>query len=115
LLQALRFMLDFVGIARGLTTEVRYSAETSLSDARVPGIASFWRGGAQSLAELFQTVGDRQVGDEFHTLVTELAGQSQTKRPAGSSSPFILHPVCKIVYSKFAGKCVIRRAFHSAK
>jgi len=48
--------------------------ETSQSDAGVPGIASFWSRGAQTLAKTFQTVGDREVGDEFHALVAELAG-----------------------------------------
>ena len=48
---------------------------TSLSDARVPCIASLWSRGAQPLAETFQTVGDRQVGDVFHALVAELAGE----------------------------------------
>ena len=45
-----------------------------MSDARVPGIACFGRGGAQTLAEPFQTVGHRHVGDKFHALVAELAG-----------------------------------------
>jgi hypothetical protein len=52
-------------------TEMRYSPEASLSDAGIPGIASFWTGGAQTLAESFQIVGDRQVSDEFHVLVAE--------------------------------------------
>jgi len=62
--------------SQGFATEVRLSA-TSLSDAGVPGIASFGRRGAQTLAETLQTVGDRQVGNEFHALVAELPGEPQ--------------------------------------
>lgn len=51
-----------------------YLGSINLSDPRVPGIARFWSGGAQSLAEAFQIVGDRQVGEEFHALVADLAG-----------------------------------------
>jgi|HubBroStandDraft_1064217.scaffolds.fasta_scaffold89690_3 hypothetical protein len=54
----------------------------NLSDARVPGIASFWSRRAQTLAETFQTVGDRQVSKEFDVLVAELAGEPQAKRAA---------------------------------
>src|ERR1017187_3283958 len=60
-----------------------------LSDAGVPGIASFWRRGAQALAETFQIVGDRQVGDVFHALVAELAGDPQPKRPTIAHGEFI--------------------------
>jgi hypothetical protein len=58
------------------STEILHSPETSLSDACIPGIARFWSRGAQTLAEPFETVGDGQLGDEFHALVAELAGQS---------------------------------------
>src|SRR3977135_2896289 len=70
------------------------SPETKPSDAGVPGIASFWRRGAQTLAETFQTVRNRQVGDVFHALVAELAGESQPKRPAVADWEFIaIHPI----------------------
>lgn len=51
------------------------------SDARIPGIASFWSRRAETLAETFQTVGDRQAGKEFHALVADLAREPQAKRP----------------------------------
>src|SRR6267143_4482445 len=75
-------------------TEMRHSPETNLSDAGVPGIASFWRRGAQTLAEPFQTVGDRQVGDAFHALVAELTGEPHAKRPAVAYGKFlVIHPI----------------------
>src|ERR1700746_1768787 len=51
-------------------------------DARVPGIASFRKRGAQTLAELLQIVGDSQMSDEFHALVPELARQPSCEAAA---------------------------------
>ncbi len=39
------------------------------SDARVPGVAAFRGGGAQSLAERFQGIGRGDTGDVFYALV----------------------------------------------
>src|ERR1035438_2509006 len=61
---------------------MRHSLATSLSDAGVPCIASFWRCAAQSLTETLQIVGDRQMGKELHVLVAELAREPQAKRSA---------------------------------
>src|SRR5258708_24640614 len=72
----------------GHPPEMRHSRETSLSDAGVPGVAAFGRRGAQTLAKLFQTVSDSQVGDEFHALVAELAGEPHAKRPAVAHGKF---------------------------
>ena len=47
-----------------------YRAPRTVSDAGVPGIAGFWSRGAQTFAEIFQTVGDGEVSDEFHVFVT---------------------------------------------
>src|ERR1700684_2875342 len=66
-----------------------HSFETSPSDPSVPGIASFGRRGAQTRSEPFHTVGDRQVSDEFHVLVAELAGEPHTKRAAVAHGKFI--------------------------
>src|SRR5882762_12029688 len=72
----------------------RLSSETSLSDARVRGIACFGRGRAQTLSEPFQTVCDRQVFDVFHALVPELAGEPQAKWPAVAYGKLIaIHPI----------------------
>src|ERR1700680_4685224 len=80
--------------AKDSTTEILHSPETSLSDACIPGIARFWSRGAQTLAEPFQTVGDGQLGDEFHALVAELAGQSQAERAAVAYGKFTaIHPI----------------------
>ena len=47
-----------------------------LSDARVPGVATFWRRGTQALAERFQIVGECDASDKFNVLVADLAGDS---------------------------------------
>ena len=62
--------------------EVDLPCSKLLSDAGVPGIASFWRRGAQTFAETFQIVSDRQVGDELHVLLADLSRNPQAKRPA---------------------------------
>src|ERR1700730_13866530 len=75
-------------------SRARISSETRLSDVRVPGIVSFGRGGPQTLAEPFQTVGNRQVGDEFHALVAELAVEPESKGSALADGKLIaIHPV----------------------
>src|SRR5437660_186737 len=61
---------------------MRHSRNRSPSDAGVPGIAVLWRRGAETLAEPFQAIGDRQAGDVFHALIAELAGNTQSNRPA---------------------------------
>src|SRR5579862_3338611 len=66
------------------------------SDPRIPRIASLRRRGTQPLAELFQTVGDRQMSNEFHALITKLTGYPHAKRPAVSHRKIIaIHPVGK--------------------
>src|SRR5208282_2251111 len=73
---------------------MRHSPETNLSDAGVPGIAEFWSCGAQTLAETLQVVGDRQVGNEFHVLVADLAGEAHTQRAAVAHGKLVaIHPI----------------------
>src|SRR5207245_3447807 len=58
-----------------------WSSDVCSSDL-VPGVTVFGRRRAQSLAETFQTIGDRQPIDIFHVLVPELAGHTQAERTA---------------------------------
>src|SRR5690349_10354546 len=54
---------------------------SSLSDACIPGVAILGGDAAQALAEFFQIVCHRQLGDEFYVLVADLPGESHAKRP----------------------------------
>ena len=65
---------SFIRGWQGIVSRTMEAGLKILSDARVPGIASFWRGRPQSFAELLHAVSDRQVRDELHTLVAELPG-----------------------------------------
>jgi hypothetical protein len=76
-------------VGQGFATEMCHSREARLSDAGVPGIASFRRRGAQTRAEPFHVVGDSQVSDEFYVFVAELTGEPHAKRPAVAHGKFI--------------------------
>src|SRR6266851_8774386 len=89
-----RVMRPGLLVCQGFPAETDHTSEARLSDPRVPGIASFGRRGTQTLPEPFQAVGDRQVGDEFHALVAELAGQPQAQRPDVAHGKLVaIHPI----------------------
>src|SRR5579863_6491873 len=52
------------------------------SDAGVPRITAFRRCRAQTFAEVFERVGDRQAGYILHALVAQLPGYAHAKRTA---------------------------------
>src|SRR5580658_9998248 len=76
------------------TVNPRQPLEARPSDAGIPSIACVCRRGAQPLTEALQIVADRQVVDEFHVLVADLARDAQAKWPAMAHGKLVaIHPV----------------------
>src|SRR5579862_912393 len=69
-----------VGQASAVAATTAVTVRAAKSDARIPGISPFRRGGAQTFAESLQIVSDCQARDEFDALVTELARDTHAKR-----------------------------------
>src|SRR5215472_7736699 len=69
-------------------TQYAVSLEATLLCAGVPGVAAFGLGGAQAFAELFNVVGQGELGDVFQALVTELAGNAHAQWAAKSDRKF---------------------------
>src|ERR1051325_2508622 len=68
----------------------------ALLGAGKPGVAAFGRRGAQTFAELFEVVGQREPRDVFHALVSELPGNAHAKRSAMSDRKLAaIHFVCQ--------------------
>jgi Transposase IS116/IS110/IS902 family len=73
--------------AQGISSES--GINQAPSDAGVPCIACFRLDRAQPLAEFFKIVGDRQVRDEFHALVAQLARDPHAQRAAGADGNIV--------------------------
>src|ERR1700756_2585765 len=81
------FMSDSV---LALATECTSAIE---ANARVPGVPSFRRHGAQALAELFHIVSHDQAIDELHILVAQLSRHSYAQRST------VAHGKCRSIHS----------------